>query len=68
MVIEGLLGHPTAIHAIGAICFTWASVFCFCQYFVAKRKYFGILLGAILEAAGAITMLVFFVLRATGVL
>ena len=46
MVIEGLFGHFTAIYAIAAICFTWASVFYFCQFFMVKRPY-GVLIGAI---------------------
>ena len=67
MIIEGLLGHYASIHAIAFICFLWASVFYFCQYFIAKRPY-GVLIGAILEALGAITMLVFYILRSSGVL
>ena len=67
MVIEGLLGHFTAICAIGMVCFTWASVFYFCQYFIAKRPY-GVLIGAILEACGAITMITLYILFNIGVL
>ena len=37
MVIEGTIGHFTAIYAIASICMIWASVFYFCQYFIAKR-------------------------------
>lgn len=61
IIVEGLLGHASAIFAIGAICYTWASIFYFCQYFIAKRPY-GVLIGAILEAAGAATMIVLYIL------
>lgn len=67
MIVEGLLGHYPAIYAIGAICFTWASVFYFGQYFVAKRPY-GVLIGAILEGIGAITMLTLYILFNVGAL
>lgn len=68
MIVEGALGHYASIHAIGAICFTWAAIFYFCQYFIAKRKHFGILLGAILESLAVIIMIVLYVLRSVGVL
>ena len=29
MIIEGVLGHFSAIYALGAVCYTWASVFYF---------------------------------------
>lgn len=67
MIIEGALGHFSAIYAIGAICFTWASVFYFCQYFIAKRP-FGVLIGAILEGLGAVIMLTLYILFNVGVL
>lgn len=67
MIAEGALGHYTAIYAIGAVCFIWASVFYFCQYFVAKRPY-GVLIGGILEALGALTMLSLYILSNVGVL
>ena len=67
MIIEGALGHYSAIYAIACICFIWASVFYFCQYFIAKRPY-GVLIGAILEAIGAITMITLYVLFNVGVL
>lgn len=67
MIAEGALGHFTAIYALGAVCFTWASVFYFCQFFMAKRPW-QVLIGAVLEAAGAITMLVVYVLYNLGVL
>ena len=67
MIIEGLLGHFTAIYAIATVCFTWAAVFYFCQYFIAKRPY-GVLIGAILEAIGAVTMITLYILYNLGVL
>lgn len=67
MIIEGALGHYTAIYAIAAVCFAWASVFYFCQYFIAKRPY-GVLIGAILESLGAITMLILYILFNLGIL
>ena len=62
MIVEGALGHYTAIYAIGAVCFSWASIFYFCRYFVAKRKHFGIFLGAVLETLGALTMITLYIL------
>ena len=66
MVAEGWQGQFTAVHALGAVCFTWASVFYFCQYFIAKRPW-QVLIGAVLEALGALIMLTFYVLRSMGV-
>lgn len=67
MVIEGALGHFTSIYAIATVCFTWASVFYFCQYFIAKRPW-QVLIGAILEAIGAGIMITFYILYSIGVL
>ena len=67
MIIEGALGHFTSIYAIATVCFTWASVFYFCQYFIAKRPW-QVLIGAILEALGAGIMITFFILFNVGVL
>ena len=67
MIIEGCLGHFTAIYALASVCFIWASVFYFCQYFIAKRPY-GVLIGAILESIGAITMITLYILFNIGVL
>lgn len=67
MIVEGALGHKTSLFAIGAICFVWASVFYFCQYFVAKRPK-AVLIGAILEGFGAAIMITNFILSATGVI
>ncbi len=67
MITEGFFGHRTAIYALAAVCFTWASVFYFCQYFIAKRPK-GVLIGAILESLGALTMLTLYILFSAGVL
>ena len=67
MVVEGVLGHFTAIYALASVCFMWASVFYFCQYFIAKRPY-GVLIGAILEGLGAIAMITLYILFNLGVL
>lgn len=34
-----ILGQKESAFAIGSICFAWASVFYFCQYFIAKRPW-----------------------------
>ena len=62
MIVEGLLGHFSSIYALGTVCYTWASAFYFCQYFVAKRPK-GVLVGGVLHGLAAITMIVFFILR-----
>ena len=67
MIIEGALGHYTSIYAIATVCFTWASVFYFCQYFIAKRPW-PVLIGAILETLGACAMITFYILFSIGVL
>ena len=38
MVLEGALARFTTIYILGFVCFCWASVFYFCQYFVAKIR------------------------------
>ena len=67
MIVEYALGHATAGFAIQSLCYGWASVFYFCQYFIAKRPW-QVLFGAVLHGLAAITMLVFFILRCVGVL
>ena len=67
MFSEGFKGNRTAVYAFAAICFTWASVFYFCQFFVAKRPW-QVLIGAVLEAIGAITMITLYILFSIGVL
>jgi hypothetical protein len=67
MFSEGFQGHRTVVYAFAALCFAWASVFYFCQYFVAKRPW-QVLIGATLEAIGAITMITLYILFSVGVL
>ena len=65
MIVFGAVGNFTALYILGFLCFCWAAIFYFCQFFIAKRPY-GVLIGAILESVGAIVMFVFFVLYQTG--
>lgn len=67
MIIEGALGHFSSIFAISTICFVWASVFYFCQYFAAKRPW-PVLIGAVLEGVGAVIMIVNYILFNLGVI
>lgn len=67
MVVEGIFKHFTAIYVLGIVCCTWASVFYFLQYFVAKRPK-GVLVGGILHGLGAVTWLVFYILMSVGVI
>ena len=68
MIVASALGNHMVVFAIGAICFTWASSLYFGQYFIAKRKHLGILIGAILELIGALIMILNFILAACGVI
>ena len=67
MITLGALGVFTGLYAIASICFVWASVFYFCQYFIAKRPW-QVLIGAILDSVGAVVMFVFFILFSVGIL
>ena len=67
MVVEGVFEHATSIFAMSAICFTWASAYYFCQFFIAKRKW-QVLIGASLEGLGALVMLTNFILCLAGVI
>lgn len=67
IILEGIQGHRSVCFAIGAICFIWAAVFCFCQYFIAKRSK-GVLFGAIGETLGATIMILNYILCLTGVI
>ena len=62
-----ILGQKASAFAIAAICFTWASVFYFCQFFIAKRPW-QVLIGAILECFGALIMILNFILVNVGVI
>lgn len=61
------LGQKASAFAIAAICFCWASIFYFCQYFIAKRPW-QVLIGAILEAIGSLIMITNFILANIGVI
>ena len=61
MIVEGALGHYSAIYAIGAICYAWASSLYFCQYFMAKRPW-QVLIGGILHGLAFITMVVVYII------
>ena len=67
MITLGAIGQFMGLYAIGFICFIWASVFYFCQYFLAKRPW-QVLIGAVLDSIGAIIMMTFFILYSIGVL
>ena len=67
MITEGIFGHRSSIYAIASICFTWASVFYFCQYFIAKRPK-AVLIGGILEGLGAIIFITLYCLTVCGVI
>ena len=67
MIVEGIFRHYTAIYALALVCYVWAAVFYFCQYFLAKRPW-PVLIGAVLDSAAAITMLVLLILKYAGVM
>lgn len=67
MIVFGAFGLKSVVFALGAICFTWASVFYFCQFFIAKRPK-GVLIGAILEGLGALIMITNCILSIVGVI
>ena len=65
MITLGAMGVYTGLYAIATICLVWASVFYFCQYFLAKRPW-QVLIGAVLDCVGAIIMFTFFILFSIG--
>ena len=67
MITLGALGNFVGLYAIASVCLIWASVFYFCQYFIAKRPW-QVLIGAVLNGIGAIIMFTFFILYSIGVL
>lgn len=67
MITLGAIGNLAGLYAIAFSCLAWASVFYFCQYFVAKRPW-QVLIGAVLSTIGAVIMFVFFILYGIGVL
>lgn len=67
MIVEGVLGHISTIYILAAMCFLWAAVFYFLEYFVAKRKFAGIMIGAVLEILAFIFFMVRYILCVLGV-
>ena len=67
MIIQGALGNFASLYAIACICMIWASVFFFCQYFIAKRPW-QVLIGGVLEAVGSCIMLTMYILYTVGIL
>ena len=67
MITLGALGNFVGLYAIASVCLIWASVFYFCQYFIAKRPW-QVLIGAVLSGIGAMIMFTFFILYSIGVL
>lgn len=65
--VEHALRHTTAGLAIQSLCCGWASIFYFCQYFVAKRPW-QVLIGAVLYGVAFIGSVVFYILFCVGVL
>ena len=61
MIVEGALGHYSSIFALSAVCYAWASVLYFCQYFMAKRPW-QVLIGAVLHGLAFITMVVLYII------
>lgn len=67
MITLGALGVFNGLYALASVCLIWASVFYFCQYFIAKRPW-QVLIGAVLNSIGAAIMFTFFILYSVGVL
>jgi len=67
MIIEGIFGHFTSIYVLASICFLWGGVFYFLQYFLAKRQYVGILIGAILDTLAFLLFLTRYILAIVGI-
>ena len=67
VIVFCILGQKANAFAVASICFTWASVFYFCQYFIAKRPK-PVLIGAVLEGIAALIMIISFILVNLGVI
>ena len=61
MIIEGALGHYTALFAIASICHAWASTLYLCQRVLAKRKW-QVLIGAVLHGLAFVTFVALFII------
>jgi len=67
MILLGAFNCFLGLYAVATVCFAWASVFYFCQYFIAKRPV-GVLIGGIFEILGVCIMITLFVLTLLGVM
>ena len=61
MIIEGILGHYSAIFAISSICYAWASILYTCQFVIAKRPW-PVLFGAVLHGLAFIAMIALYII------
>lgn len=61
MIIEGALGHYTSIFALASVCYAWASILYFCQYFLAKRPW-QVLIGGVLHGLAFCTMIALYII------
>lgn len=66
IIVEGALGHFSAVYAIACVCFLWAGVFYTLQFALAKRPW-QVLIGSILDGLAFVFFLVRFILYITGV-
>ena len=66
IIVEGALGHFSAVYAIASICFLWASVFYTLQFALAKRPW-QVLIGSVLDGLAFLFFLIRFILFVTGV-
>ncbi len=60
MIVEGAMGHYSAIFAISAICYLWASILYVCQYVLAKRPW-QVLIGAVLHGLACLAMIALYI-------
>ena len=61
MIISGALGNYSAIFAIGAVCYAWASALYTCQFVLAKRPW-PVLIGAVLHGVAFVIMVVLYII------
>lgn len=67
MIAEGAFSRFSSVYALGVVCYAWASVFYFCQFFIAKRPW-QVLIGAVLHGTAALVMMTFYILTAWGII
>ena len=61
IIAEFALGHFSGGFAVAGVCYAWASVQYFCQYFIAKRPW-PVLIGAVLHGLAFVACAVFYIL------